>query len=454
MSPGAREEPVDVLVVGAGAAGLMAAIHAAEAGARVRVLERSRDGGRKILISGGGRCNVLPSRLHPRQYHTTSSPNSLKKLLLAWPLREQIGWFEALLGEPLVREEETGKLFPASNRARQVRDALVARARDAGAEFRFDTSVEGLAQEAEPGPDGSAPGPIRRGPIRRGPIWRVECAQGPPVRARSVVMASGGCSVPATGSDGTGLRLLQALGHSVQELHPALTPLVADPPVHGGLAGVSLEVGLRAEGAGLRAEGGFLFTHRGYSGPSVLDVSHEAVRSAGTPDPARILVRWTGESAEVWDRRLVEATGGTVRPLLRQYLPQRLADRILEEVGVDPETSLARLRREDRRRLVDGLARYPLPWTGDEGYRKAEVTGGGVELGEVDPRTLESRLLPGLFLCGELLDAFGPIGGYNFAWAWSTGRSAGLGAARSARDREVPATPSPEPPHDRPEQTP
>ena len=124
--------------------------------------------------------------------------------------------------------------------------------------------------------------------------------------------------------------------------------------------------------------------------------------------------------------------------VLRARMPARLAETLLDEVGVDPSATRATLRREDRRRLVDRLTRYPLPWTSDEGYSKAEVTGGGVALDEVDPRTLESRLHRGLFLCGEILDAFGPIGGYNFAWAWATGRAAGLAAAAFA---DKPAAP-------------
>jgi hypothetical protein len=139
-------------------------------------------------------------------------------------------------------------------------------------------------------------------------------------------------------------------------------------------------------------------------------------------------VGWTPLGAEEWDLRLREGLGVVATPL-RRVLPDRLADALLAEAGVDPARPLPQLRREERRRLVDLLTRYPLPWTGDGGYPKAEVTGGGVALSEVDPRTLESRLHPGLFLCGEMLDAFGPIGGHNFAWAWSTGRAAGRALA-------------------------
>jgi predicted Rossmann fold flavoprotein len=418
---------MDLVVVGGGAAGLMAAIFAAEhapRGTRILLLERSRDGGRKILISGGGRCNVLPSRLDPRWYHTDSSSNTLKKLLLAWPLRDQRRFFEGSLGIPLKLEEETGKLFPVSDRARDVRDALVERVQGAGVEIRFGTSMEGL----EPAGGG----------------WNLALTGGEVLEASLVLLATGGLSVPATGSDGTGLRLLETLGHTVHPLYPALTPLLAQPPVHAELAGVSLDLTLTAPDSPGKPEarGGFLFTHRGYSGPAVLDLSHLAVRSQGTPRPAQIRVRWTHETPEAWDARLLDAArerGGIgVATLLRERLPQRLADRLMGEVGVPLDRTVARLPRDERRTLAEALGAYLLPWTGDEGYRKAEVTGGGVSLAEVHPRTLESQVRPGLFLCGELLDAFGPIGGFNFAWAWATGRSAGLGAAARIRELREP----------------
>ena len=416
----ASSEVRDLVVVGAGAAGLMAAIAAGESGlAGTLVVERSRDGGRKILISGGGRCNVLPSSLTPDQYVTASSPHSLRKLLLSWPLEEQKAYFESTLGIPLALEAETGKLFPVSSRAREVRDALVERARSLGAHFHFERSVEGV----EPHPDGDG--------------WVLTTRPGRPIRARAVVLTTGGLSVPATGSDGTGLRLVEALGHTVHDLYPALTPLTSEDVPHSELAGVSLDVTLTAPAVrgAPESRGGFLFTHRGYSGPTVLNLSHLAVRSAGEGRSEALHVRWTHEDSATWDERLAEAgqvegASVPVRALLRRALPQRLADRLLVESGVDAATPLSRLRREDRGVLAELLGAYPLPWTGDEGYRKAEVTGGGVSLAEIHPATLESRLRPGLFLAGEMLDAFGPIGGYNFAWAWATGRSAGRGAAR------------------------
>jgi predicted Rossmann fold flavoprotein len=402
-----------VVVVGAGAAGMVAAIFASAGSRRVLLLERTRDGGRKILVSGGGRCNVLPSALQPNRFVTDSSPNTLRKILLSWPLAEQRRFFEEELGIALALEEETGKLFPVSNRARDVRDGLLRLASRRGVERVFDTIVEDVFLS-----EGS---------------WVVQLQEAPGYRvihASAVILATGGLSLPGTGSDGAGLRIARRLGHTVHETYPALTPLTADPPRHASLAGISLDVILEAPLSKGRFEtrGGFLFTHRGYSGPTILDASHLAVRSrmAGGP-PQPLYIGWTPLDPEEWDHRLREGSGTVAAPL-RRALPDRLAETLLSEAGVDPARPLPQLRREERRRLVDLLTRYPLPWTGDGGYPKAEVTGGGVALSEVNPRTLESRLHPGLFLCGEMLDAFGPIGGHNFAWAWATGRAAGLGS--------------------------
>jgi predicted Rossmann fold flavoprotein len=421
-SPASPESRTPLVVVGAGAAGLLAAIAAASAGARVVLLERTPDGGRKIVVSGGGRCNVLPSAAAPERFVTGSSPNTLRKLLLAWPLLEQRRFFEEEVGVPLALEEETGKLFPVSNRARDVRDGLVELATRRGVAVRFNTAVEAM----EPWGGSGA--------------WTVRLAGGEAIAARAVVVATGGLSLPGTGSDGRGLEWMRRLGLDVHPTYPALTPLTADPAVHADLAGLSPVVTLIAPaGAGNRREvatrGGFLFTHRGYSGPAVLDLSHLAVRSEATGSRQPLLVRWTDLDAEGWDRLLREGAG-TAGPLVRRHLPGRLADRLLADADVDAARPLPQLRRDERLRLVAALTRYPLPWTGDEGYRKAEVTGGGVALSEVVPRTLESRRHPGLFLCGEILDAFGPIGGHNFSWAWATGRAAGLGAAARVAETE------------------
>jgi predicted Rossmann fold flavoprotein len=400
-------------VIGAGAAGTMAAIFAARAGAEVLLLERTADGGKKILISGGGRCNILPSRLDETRFITDSSPNTLRKIVRSWPLAEQIRFFNDELGLALVEEVESAKLFPASNRARDVRDGLLALAGQHGTRLLANASVDGVQ------------------PLEQN-RWRVTIAGAEPLDVDAVIVASGGLSVPKTGSDGLGLQVARKLGHTINKTYPALTPITAEPNAYTELAGVSLPVTITAHSSerSATATGGFLFTHRGYSGPSVLDVSHVAVRSkAPKAELARITVRWSALDADGWLRALRRSGNRSVRTVLREELPDRLADVLLYFANIDVARSTAELTREERTALIETLVSGPLPWSGDEGYAKAEVTGGGVSLAEIDPRTMESRLHRNLFLCGELLDAFGPIGGYNFLWAWATGRAAGIGAA-------------------------
>jgi predicted Rossmann fold flavoprotein len=396
-----------IVIIGAGASGLMAALWAVARGRPVVILEGSEDAGLKILMSGGGRCNILPATMAPDRFVTGSSPNTLRKILHSWPLDEQRTFFEEDLGLPLAQEPGTGKFFPACDNARRVRDLLVDTARRRGVEIRFGVRAKELQW-------------------RKG-AWRTTLADGSEVASAAVVLASGGRSFPATGSDGWGFEVARRLGHTVHTTYPALVSLTAQPAVHAHLAGISVEVTLEAP-AGRRktvTSGGFLFTHRGYSGPAVLELSHLAARRRVEGGARQeIFVRWTPMEASAWEALLLRWRGA-VEALVARHLPSRLAHALCIEAGVGSTLRTPQLQRDLRLRLLANLTRYPLPWTGDEGYAKAEVTGGGVDLGEVDPRTLESRLRPGLFFCGEILDAFGLIGGYNFQWAWVTGRLAG-----------------------------
>ncbi|HYO15618.1 MAG TPA: NAD(P)/FAD-dependent oxidoreductase, partial [Thermoanaerobaculia bacterium] len=203
-------------MIGAGAAGLLAALFAAgptDHRRRALLLERTRDGGRKILVSGGGRCNILPSSVDPSRFVTDSSPNTLRKILLSWPLPEQKRFFEGEVGLTLALEPETGKLFPASNSAREVRDRLVSLARRRGVEIRFEALVDYLEPPPEPGG-----------------AWRVRLREGETILAAAVVIATGGLSLPGTGSDGIGIGIVRRLGHTVHPTYPALTPLTLEPP--------------------------------------------------------------------------------------------------------------------------------------------------------------------------------------------------------------------------------
>lgn len=402
-------------VIGAGAAGFMAAIFAARGGAAPLVLESRPRPGKKILISGGGRCNVLPSALGSSDFWTEGSPRSVERLLQTWPLEEVRAFFERELGVALEREA-SGKLFPRTNRARDVLEALLEECSRAGARLECGFEVTSLH------------------PSDRG--FELAARDGRRLRAGRVVLATGGLSVPSTGSDGFGLRIARELGHELSPPRPALVPLLAEPGPWLDLAGVALSVRLRALRSGRLLEerkGDFLFTHRGFSGPVVLDLSHHVT----SVPPAELRVSWGRTEAGWWERRLREGGAGTLEGALRAELPRRLAALVLALAGVAPETRLAELGRAARRRLVGALEDWPLPVRGSEGYRKAEVTGGGVRLAEVRTSTLESRRVPGLHLCGEVLDVTGRIGGYNFLWAWVSGRVAGRALAAEPPCRPV-----------------
>jgi len=400
--------PWDVAVVGGGAAGLVAAVFAARNGARIVLLEGSKDPGRKILVSGGGRCNVLPARFDEDAFWTSGSRHVLRRLFRTWRLDAVRAFFEEELGLPLVEEEESGKLFPAVQRARPVRDRLVEEAAAAGATLLCPWRVATIRREEEG--------------------FLLATGAGATLRARRVVLATGGCSLPATGSDGHGYELARALGHRILPLHPALVPLTTRDPAFPALAGLSLPVRWRTRRDGRTTEagtGGLLVTHRGFSGPAVLDASHRVVRDGDTLEVAWCALT-PGEWEEHWQprgrRRLVRA--------LADLLPRRLAELLVPRAGLRPDTRIGNLTRTTRDHLLAVLCAFPLPVDGHEGFETAEVTGGGIPLEELRPSTLESRPCPGLFPCGEILDVIGRIGGHNFLWAWVTGRLAGESAAR------------------------
>jgi predicted Rossmann fold flavoprotein len=401
--------------VGAGAAGLLAAIFAARAGLRVAILETRPTPGAKIRVSGGGRCNVLPSRVSLDDFATSGSRNTLRNVLFSWPLEDVRRFFEAELRLPL-KVEPTGKVFPVSDSARDVIAALLGECARVGVDVlggRRVTRVEPAV-------------------TTQGPGFVVETDSRERFESRRLVLSTGGLSLPRTGSDGGGLAIAQALGHSVRALHPALVPLTTSATGWKELAGLSLRAKLKAvESGSPRAleerEGDLLFTHRGFSGPVVLDLSRHV--TSGSSGQIEIVAAWGGWDAARWDASLRSAGNRTVAAIARDTLPRRLVERLYSLAGVSESRTTSELRREDRRKLAETLGAFRLPVDGTEGYATAEVTGGGVPLEEVSPRTLESRIVPGLHLAGEMLDCVGRIGGYNFLWAWVTGRRAGEGAA-------------------------
>jgi predicted Rossmann fold flavoprotein len=384
----------DIGVIGAGAAGLMAAIAAARAGKRVLAIDAAKKIGAKILISGGGRCNVTNEVVRADDFN--GSRNAIAKVLRTFDVAETIAFFEEL-GVKLKREE-TGKLFPVSNRARDVVDALL-RAAD-GVEIVTNMRVESIE-----------PGFIINGDIR----------------ADKIILAAGGRSVPKTGSDGSGYALAKMLGHTVTPAFPALVPLVIEKG-HWitELSGISLDAELAVKSPTgrilQRHRGSMLFTHFGVSGPAVLDISRHWIAN----QPATLSANFLhGETFESVDASLIAAAKRNPHATIGSVL--RLPDRLIAQLA--PQTTLGRLSKEERRRIVRDLVDYTMPVIRDRGFDYAEVTAGGVPLSEIDVGTMSSRICPNLYLCGEILDVDGRIGGFNFQWAWASGRLAGLSAS-------------------------
>ena len=331
----------------------------------------------------------------------------LKRLLRTWRLEDVSDWFERELGIPLKTEDD-GRVFPVSDKARDVRDGLLEACRSAGVHAEFPWRVDAI--EAGDG----------------GFVLRAD--DGREARARQVILATGGQSVPQTGSDGHGYRIAKALGHSILPTYAALVPLTSNEEVWKELSGLSVEVRWRARKDGKTLDEGvreLLFTHKGFSGPAILDASHWAVREG-----AEIVVSWQDGDEEDWVAWLNGRARRGVEKTLADRLPKRLAAAIVEIAGLRPDLRCGNLDRGTRARLLQTLCAYPLPISGHRGFQVAEVTGGGIPIGEVNPSTLESRSAAGLYLCGEILDVFGRMGGYNFLWAWITGRLAGESAAR------------------------
>jgi predicted Rossmann fold flavoprotein len=398
----------DIAIIGAGAAGLTAAIFARRTApeARIVLLDGAPKIGAKILISGGGRCNVTHDVVTADDFN--GNRNAIARVLRTFTVEQTVAWF-AELGVALKREE-TGKLFPVSDRARTVLDALLGGCE--GVEVRTGFRVQGVRRQEEG--------------------FTISVNVGPTfgdIDARRLILATGGKSVPKTGSDGSGYALVRSLGHTVGEVFPALVPLVLESG-HWltALSGTSLEAELSVRATSgkvlVRHRGSMLFTHFGLSGPVVLDVSRHWIDSRGGTLVASFLPGETFESLEAVlmaeTQRNPRATVGSV---LRGRVPERLLTAITGEAA-----PLGKLTRDERRRLVRALVEMPLPVIRDRGFDFAEVTADGVPLSEVELSTMASRKCPGLYLCGEILDVDGRIGGYNFQWAWASGRLAGIHA--------------------------
>lgn len=430
----------DVVVVGGGAAGLFAGLTAAEKGLRVLVAEKNRRPGVKILMSGGTRCNLTNARglrrldavsgpVDPafpigelrgiraiQEAFTPAAGRFLGPSLKAFDVDATVRWFEE--HGVATKVEANGKIFPVSDRAADVLDALLRASKEAGAQFSCSSPVNGIEFDEDANrfvlatPDGV-------------------------IFAHRVILATGGRSFPGCGTTGEGYAIATKFGHTIVETRPALVPIVVEADWVRDCKGVTLEdVGVKvidADGkvADERRES-LLFAHFGLTGPAILDISRPLARAGSTRGWSLRIDLVPESSAEAFETRIIEQSRKGrigIGRLMPERIPNRIKDHVLTQCGLTQASIASEISREKRKALVAAIKGFSIPVATTLGFEKAEVTSGGVSLDEVDPKTLESRLRPGLHPIGEVLDIDGRIGGYNFQAAWSMGRLVGSAIA-------------------------
>lgn len=410
-----------IIVIGAGAAGMIAAAEAARRSADVLLLEKNNKTGVKILMSGGTRCNltqdtdargIAQAFGHARRF--------LQPSVGGFPPRDVVEMFHRLNVETKV--ESTGKIFPVSDRAVHVRDALHAQAIASGAKIVTGTAVEKMSRQANG--------------------WLIT-AGGETIAADRVIVTAGGKSWPGCGTTGDAYGWLEQLGHTIIRPRPALVPLLGGYDWTRELSGITLADctasvyqatnGTKANKKPLlQRRSSWLFTHFGFSGPAAMDISGVITAAKSFADVALSIDLLPTVDKATLQQELGNRQGQSGRrklsAVLGQWLPRRLTDALIELSGHDG--SLSELSKQRSLTMIDQIKRLELPVTGTKGFAKAEVTAGGVSLSEVDPRTMASRKAEGLYIAGEVLDVDGWIGGYNFQAAFSTGRAAGIAASQ------------------------
>ena len=414
-------QPLRIVVIGAGAAGMVAAAESARHGASVVLLEKNTKTGVKILMSGGTRCNLTHDTDARGIVETFGhAKRFLQKSVGAFPPRDVIAMFNRL-GVPTKREV-TGKIFPQSNRAIHVRDALHNDAVRSGVQIRLQSPVESVHQQQD--------------------TWHIVTPT-ETLQADRVIVTAGGRSWPGCGTTGDAYDWLSKLGHTIVPTRPALVPLVGGQPWTQELSGITLDDCVASvipqfskQQTGkkkplVQRRSSWLFTHFGFSGPAAMDVSG-TMTAADSMKNVRLCVDLLPDVSMAQLQSMLTDRSGNggrrkVASIFAQWLPSRLVDALASQSGGN--LTIAELPGTVMQRWVENTKRLHLPISGTRGFAKAEVTAGGVSLKEVDPATMASRKVKGLYIAGEVLDVDGYIGGYNFQAAFATGRAAGRAAA-------------------------
>jgi len=414
----------EVCIVGAGPAGLMAAILSAEAGARTMLVEANTTPGRKLLMTGAGRCNLT----HQGSPQELVRAFGAKGKFLSYSLYRFTSQDAQDLFVKLglrMKVEEDGCVFSASGRASDVRDLLVGRAKALGVQFHYGSRVDDVGKEA-----GSFV-------VRAG-------QEG--IQADKLVIATGGLSWPQTGCTGDGYRFAKQLGHTIVETRASLVPLVTVETWPGQLAGTAVQdvrLSSRINNKKLTTAGAIIFTDDGIGGPAVLDMSWyltDYLPSSETPIVVTLDLAPYVQEAELegqLSERISANPKKKVASVLAEFVPKRVSTILCRQGGCDDQLPAGQLKRDVRKRLVRMIKTLPLSIVRTRPIAEATVTRGGVSINEIDCKTMESKLCPGLFFAGEVLDVDGPCGGYNLQACWSTGALAGSSAAGSGKGTDL-----------------
>jgi len=407
-----------ILVVGAGGAGLIAAWRIARTGAPVTVLERNAKPGIKLLISGGGKCNIThdgPMEEVERAFLPREG-RFLRPSFYRFANTDVVGLLETRGVNTYVRPN--GRVFPRSGRAGDVVQAMADAVRDAGGKIALGVRVDSIKQDDE-----GVSGVVAAGKL---------------IPSRTVILATGGVSYPKTGTTGDGVQWVRALGHTIVPLRPALAPIGIEPPLPREWRGIALRGGCLS----VMIEGkqvaqwcdDILISHEGISGPAALELSRRAAEDLGQGQVFLCFDFVPHMEFTPLDRMINEQVQGQrgrmIGTILEAWLPNRMAEPLVRSAGVDPATRGHVLTATERRKIVHLLKSWTIGRVSGVNIERGEVTAGGVSLDEVDPHSMRSRRVKGLYLCGEILDIAGPVGGYNLQAAFSTGFVAGESAAQ------------------------
>ncbi|WP_342427988.1 NAD(P)/FAD-dependent oxidoreductase [Paenibacillus sp. FSL L8-0158] len=413
----------DVIVIGGGSAGLMAAAAASSEGAKVLLLEKGNKLGRKLGISGGGRCNVTNAKeLDELIRHIPGNGRFLHSALAAFGNRDIIAFFEQL--GIALKEEDNGRMFPVTDKAKTVVDALINKVRSQGVEIRTSCPVQEVI-------------------YKEGHTAGVRLRSGEILHSRNVIVAVGGKSVPHTGSEGDGYAWAEQAGHTITELYPTEVPLtsgetfIQTKELQGlSLRDISLTVWNAKQKKVVVHEGDMIFTHFGLSGPTALRCSQFVVKGMKKDKVNTVLLTLDLQphkhADEVYRETLELASVDAkkaIKNVLKPYLPERLIPLLLQQAELREDLTYDHIPKQQWQELAHRIKAFPIRVNGTLSLKEAFVTGGGINLKEINPKTMESKLMPGLFFCGEILDIHGYTGGYNITAAFTTGHTAGTQAA-------------------------